>query len=222
MFLGHYAVALAAKRAAPRVSLGTLILSAQLADLLWPIFLLLGLEQVRIEPGLMAASPLNFTYYPVTHSLLGSLGWSVLAGLIYVFARRYPGGAWVVGAAVFSHWVLDLIVHRPDLQLVPWSDVRVGFGLWDSIPGTLVVEFGLYAIGIALYLNTTTATDRVGQYALWAMIVVLALIYASAFSGPPPPSVQVLAVFGLGGWLFVPWGYWIDRHRRAGGGSAAS
>ena len=108
---------------------------------------------------------------------------------------------------------LDLIVHRPDLQLVPGNPTRVGLGLWNSIPATLVVEFGLYAIGIAVYLSTTTAVDRVGRSALWAMIAVLAVIYVSTSVGPPPPSVQTLAVFGLGGWLFVPWGYWIDHHR---------
>ncbi len=214
MFLGHYAVALAGKKAAPKVSLGTLVLSAQLADLLWPIFLLLGLEQVRIEPGITAASPLNFTYYPLTHSLVGALGWSLLFGVIYFLVRHYPRGAWVVAAAVFSHWVLDLVVHRPDLQLAPWSDIRVGLGLWNSIPGTLAVEFGLYAVGVAVYLRTTSAADAVGRYALWALVAVLALIYVSSSVGPPPPSARVLAVFGLGGWLFVPWGYWIDRHRR--------
>ncbi len=215
MFLGHYAVVLAGKKAAPKVSLGTLIFSAQLADLLWPISLLLGLEQVRIEPGITAASPLNFTYYPLTHSLVGALGWSILFGVIYFLVRHYPRGAWVVAGAVLSHWVLDLIVHRPDLQLAPWSEIRVGLGLWNSIPGTLAVEFGLYAIGVAVYLQTTSATDAVGRYALWALVAFLALTYLSTAAGPPPPSAQVLAVFGLGGWLFVPWGYWIDRHRRA-------
>lgn len=190
MFLGHYGVAFAAKRAAPKVSLGTLVLSAQFADLLWPILLLVGVEHVRIEPGLAAVSPLHFTDYPITHSLVGALGWSLLFALAYFFARRHPRGAWIVGAAVFSHWVLDLIVHRPDLPLAPGTLTRVGLGLWHSLPGTLIVEFGLYALGIAVYLRATSATDAVGRYAL----------------------------FALGGWLFVPWGYWIDRHRRNVGG----
>lgn len=222
MFLGHYAVAMAGKKAAPRLSLGTLMLSAQLADLLWPVFLLLGLERVSIEPGITAFSPLNFTYYPLTHSMVGALGWSLLIGVIYFLARRSARGAWIVTAAVFSHWVLDLIVHRPDLQLAPWSAIRVGLGLWNSIPATLVVEFGLFALGVAIYLQTTTARDAVGRYAFWALVATLAIIYVSSGFGPPPPNAQTLAVFALGGWLFVPWSYWIDRHRRIVGESPGS
>jgi len=213
MFLGHYAVAMAGKKVAPKLSLGTLLLSAQLADLFWPIFLLMGLERVSIEPGITAASPLNFTYYPLTHSLVGALGWSVLVGIIYTLARHYPRGAWVAAAAVFSHYVLDVIVHRPDLQLAPWSEVRIGLGLWNSIPATLVVEFGLFALGVAIYLQTTSARDGVGRYALWGLVATLAVLYVTSAFGPPPPNATTLAVFGLGGWLFVPWGYWIDRHR---------
>ncbi|MGQ0548986.1 MAG: hypothetical protein ACT4PY_04880 [Armatimonadota bacterium] len=218
MFLGHYGVAFAAKKAAPKVSFGTLVLSAQFADLLWPILLLLGLEHVRIEPGITAASPFNFTHYPITHSLVGALAWSLLIGLIYFFARRYPRGAWIIGAAVFSHFVLDVIVHRPDLQLVPGLPVRVGLGLWNSIPATLIVEFGFYALGIAICLRATSATDAVGRYALWAMIAVLAVVYLSSLLGPPPPNEQALALFALAAWLFVPWGYWIDRHRTVAAG----
>jgi membrane-bound metal-dependent hydrolase YbcI (DUF457 family) len=216
MFLGHYAVAMAGKKAAPRLSLGTLILSAQLADLLWPIFLLFGLERVSIEPGITVFSPFNFTHYPFTHSLIGALGWSLLVAIIYFLARHYTRGAWVAAAAVFSHYVLDVIAHRPDLPLTPWSEVRIGLGLWNSIPATLVVEFGLFALGVAIYLQTTTAKDSVGRYAFWALVATLAIIYVSSVLGPPPPSAQILAVVGLGGWLFVPWGYWIDRHRGFG------
>jgi hypothetical protein len=144
----------------------------------------------------------------------------VLAGLIYLVARRYPKGVWVVAAAVFSHWVLDLIVHRPDLPLIPGNPIRVGLGVWNSIPATYVVEFGLYATGVALYLRTTTATDRVGRYALWALVAVLAVTYVGSQAGPPPPSAQAIGIVGLGGWLFVPWGYWIDRHRRTAGAAS--
>lgn len=215
MFIGHYAVGLAAKKVAPKVSLGTLFLSVQLADLLWPIFLLLGLERVRIDPGNTAFTPLDFEHYPITHSLLGSLAWSVAFGLIYSL-RRYPMGAWVLGFGVFSHWVLDLIVHRPDMQIVPWSPVRVGLGLWNSVPATLVVEIGIYLIGTAVYLRATRARDRVGTYAFWALIVVLLLIYlGEALGGSPPPNERALAFTALGLWLFIPWAYWVDRHRQA-------
>ncbi len=214
MFLGHYAVAFGAKKAVPTISLGTLLLSAQLADLLWPVFLLMGLEHVRVAPGTTVVSPLDFYDYPITHSLVGALGWSALFGLIYFAARRYPKGAWILAAGVFSHWVLDLIVHRPDLPLIPGGTL-VGLGLWNSLPGTLVVELGLYLIGIILYVRTTRATDGAGQYALWAFVALLLFLYVGSVFGPVPSSDRAIAIAGVGQWLFVLWAYWIDRHRTA-------
>src|SRR3989339_132004 len=117
MFIGHYAVALAAKKGAPKVSLGTLFIAAQLVDLLWPLFLLLGLEHVRIDPGNTAFTPLDFYDYPITHSLVGAVGWSMLLGGVYYGFRRERKSAVVIGLVVFSHWILDLITHRPDLPL---------------------------------------------------------------------------------------------------------
>lgn len=213
MILGHYGLALAAKRVAPRTSLGTLVLAAQLLDELWPIFLLLGLEHVRIVPGLMAASPLDFFYYPYSHSLLAAIVWAAVFGGIYFAVRRYGRGAWVVGAAVVSHWLLDLPMHRPDLPLWPGSTTVLGLGGWRSIPLTIAVESIIFAVGLVVYLRTTRALDRIGSWGLWAMVAFLVLILLSGFGGPPPPSERAVAVVTLGLWLFVPWGYWIDRHR---------
>lgn len=213
MILGHYGVALAAKRAAPRTSLGTLIFAAQWADELWPILLLLGVERVRIVPGLMAANPLDFVSYPISHSLLMVVVWGALFGLLYFVLRRYRLGAWIVGALAVSHWLLDAVVHRPDLPLWPGSAVRVGAGLWNSIAATIAIELVLFAGGLAIYLLTTRARDRIGSWGLGAMVVVLLLIFASGFSGSPPPGERALAVVTLGLWVFVPWGYWVDRHR---------
>jgi len=117
MFLGHSGIALAAKRAAPRTSLGALTFAAQWLDELWPILLLAGVEQVRIVPGLLAASPLDFVHYPWSHSLLMAAVWAIVIGAIYRVARRDSRGALVVGALVLSHWLLDLPMHRPDLPL---------------------------------------------------------------------------------------------------------
>ncbi len=219
MFLGHYAVALSAKRAAPQTSLGTLILAAQLLDLFWPIFLLLGVEQVRIVPGLMAASALEFVHYPISHSLLAVAGWAVLLGGGYYALRRYAAGAWVVGIAVLSHWLLDAPMHRPDLPLWPGSEVQVGGGLWNSVPATIAVELGVLALGLVLYLRSTRARDRIGSWGLWTMVGVLVFFFLGGSFGPPPPSEQALAVTTLGLWLFVPWGYWIDRHRAPAAGA---
>ena len=108
MFIGHFGVALAAKKVAPKTSLGTLILASQFADLLWPFLLLVGIEHVEIVPGITKVSPFDFTDYPFSHSLLMLFFWSLLVGGIYYALRRYQRGAFVIGAAVISHWILDL------------------------------------------------------------------------------------------------------------------
>src|SRR6185437_14848629 len=152
MFLGHYAVALAAKRVAPPASIGTLIFAAQWLDELWPILLLAGVEHVRIVPGLMAANPLDFVSYPISHSLLMAIVWGAVIGGIYLAVRRRAAAAWIVGLAVVSHWVLDLVMHRPDLPLWPGSSMRLGAGLWNSIAASAAVELILFAIGLTIYL----------------------------------------------------------------------
>lgn len=208
MFIGHHAAAFAAKPLAPRVSLGVLFGAAIFLDLLWPILLLLGLEHVRIAPGITAFTPLDFTHYPITHSLAAALGWSVAAGLVF---RRV-----IVGALVLSHWVLDFITHRPDLPLWPGGP-KVGLGLWYSVPGTVIVEVALFvvALWLWLYLRATRARDRVGSIALWALVIFLGLVYVTNFTSPPPGDVKAIGWVGLAQWLFVPWGIWIDRHREA-------
>ena len=213
MFLGHYGVAFAARRAAPRTSLGTTIFAAQWLDELWPILLLAGVERVRIVPGLMAANSLDFVHYPISHSLLTALGWAVLIGVVYFAVRRYGRGAWIVGASVVSHWLLDAPMHRPDLPLWPGSTTLVGMGLWNSVALTIVVELTLFAIGLAIYLRTTRARDRVGKWGLWAMVALLLVFFLGGTSGAPPPNERSLAMVTLGLWLFVPWGAWVDRHR---------
>jgi membrane-bound metal-dependent hydrolase YbcI (DUF457 family) len=214
MFIGHYAVALASKRAAPDTSLGTLFLSAQFVDLLWPLFLLIGVEHVRIEPGNTAVMPLDFYDYPFSHSFVVSIVWSVALGLLYFAFRRYPRGAWIVGLCVFSHWILDAIVHRPDLPLMPGSNIRIGFGLWNSMAGSIVVEFGIFLIGLVLYLRATVARDRVGKFGVWSLGFVLSIIWIVNIFGPQPPSETAIAVVGNASWLFDFWAYWGDRHRK--------
>lgn len=214
MFIGHYAVALASKRAAPYTSLGTLFLSVQFADLLWPFFLLTGVEHVRIEPGNTAFTPLAFYDYPFSHSLVASIVWSVALGLLYFALRRYARGAWIVAFCVFSHWMLDAVVHRPDLPLMPGGDIYIGFGLWSSVAASVIVESGIFLIGLVVYLKTTAAQNRAGKYGLWSLVAVLLTIWAANIFGPPPPSEKAIAVVGNASWLFVLWAYWIDRHRK--------
>jgi hypothetical protein len=214
LFIGHFGLAMAAKKVAPRPSLGTLVLAAQLVDGVWPVFLLLGWEDVAIVPGITAVTPLDFRWYPYTHSLLAGVVWaSLLSGGYYALRRDASGARWLA-ALVLSHWLLDLIAHQPDLPLWPGGP-RVGFGLWYSLPATLVVEFALFGLGAWIYASVTRPRDRWGSMLFGAFVIVLAGIYLSAVFGPPPPSVRVLAMSGILGWLFVAWAYWIDRHRTA-------
>jgi hypothetical protein len=214
MFIGHFAVALAAKKLSPKTSLGTLVLGAQFADFLWPVLLLTGLEQVRIAPGTTRVTPLDFVSYPISHSLVTQLGWGALLALVYYALRRSLRGAWVVGACVPTHWVLDWIVHRPDMPLWPGGP-RVGLGLWDSLPVTITVEYGLLIAGVAIYLSATRprkSGDRVGAVVFWSFVALLAAGWLINI-GPPPPSVSALAWGGLVMWLTIPWAAWADRHR---------
>lgn len=215
MFLGHFGVGFGAKAAAPNVSLGSLFLAAQFIDLLWPTFLLLGIEQVRIAPGITAVTPLDFAHYPVSHSLLAVLGWAVLFALVYQFLRRYRRGAVVVGIAVVSHWMLDALVHRPDLPLFPGESPLVGLGLWSSHGATLAVELPIFLAGVWLYLRTTAAVDRTGRWAFRGLVAFLLAVYFGNLFGSPPPSVAALAWVGQAQWLLIAWGYWVDAHRRA-------
>ncbi|MEX2115285.1 MAG: hypothetical protein WEB37_00240 [Bacteroidota bacterium] len=215
MFIGHFAVALAAKKAAPRVSLGTMILSTSFIDLLWPLFLILGIENVRVDPGNTVVTPLDFYNYPYSHSLGGVVVWSILLGGVYFFLRKDRKAALVVGIGVLSHWILDLVTHRPDLPLLPGYETVVGFGLWNSLVGTLILEIGLFLGGVWLYMQSTKPIDRTGSWSFWALIIFLVLVYLGNLFGPPPPESDTLGYVGLAMWLFVAWGYWIDRHRAA-------
>ena len=215
MFLGHYALALGAKKAVPAVSLGTLILAAQFADLLWPTLLVLGLETVAIDPGNTLVTPLNFISYPYSHSLVMLLVWSALFALAYLLLRgRRPAAIATVAALVFSHYVLDVLTHRPDMPITIGGATRLGFGLWNHPGATLAIESALFIIGAALYTSATRPRNRAGELGLWFLIVILVAIYFSALYGPPPPNPGAVAVAGHLLWLFVLWGYWVDRNRQ--------
>jgi len=217
MFIGHFAMAFGAKallkNKAPALSLGTAFLAAQFVDLLWPTLLLAGVERVEINPGDTAFTPLNFVFYPISHSLVSVVFWSSIFAMAYVMIRRNVAAAVTVGFLVLSHWLLDLVTHRPDLPLVPGGRVFVGLGLWNSVAWTLLIEFALYALGVWLYTRATVAKNRTGTWALWALVAFLAVVHIGNAFGPPPPSVQAIAFAGHSMWLIVLWGYWIDRNR---------
>jgi len=213
VFLGHYGVAFGAKAAAPKTSLGTLFIAAQFADLLWPVLLLAGVERVIIQPGATRVTPLDFAYYPYSHSLLAVAMWALCLGVAYHLLRRYRPGAIVVGLLVISHWLLDTIVHKPDLPLYPGGTHMIGLGLWSSLPETFIVESLVFAAGLWLYIRSTASRDAIGRWALWVLVLFLAATYLAGVLGPPPPNVTAIALAGMGQWLFIFWAYWIDRHR---------
>ena len=215
MFVGHEAVALAGRAKTPRISLGTWFLAVQFLDLLWPIFLLLGWEHVRISPGITKLNPLDFYDYPITHSLIGALGWSVAFGVGYLLLTRGRGerrGSLLLGAGVFSHWILDFLVHGDDLPILVRGPY-VGLGLWNVPAAALALETVLFALGIFLYLRATRARDAIGRWGLCSLLGLLYILWLSASFGPPPPDERTLAWVALLSWLFVPWAWWVDRHR---------
>ena len=214
MFIGHFALAFAAKRAAPSISLGTLFLAVQLADLLWPNFVLLGLERVEVAPGITKVTPLDFVSYPYSHSLLALAIWGAFfAGIHWAIRRRGGIVPWLLAALVLSHWVLDAASHRPDMPLLIGGGPLVGLGLWNSIPATVVVETVLFVAGVALYARATRPLDCTGVYAFWGLVAFLLLVSVANLMGPPPPSAAAVAWVAQSIWLLVLWGYWIDRHR---------
>lgn len=213
MFIGHFAVGLGAKKISSKPSLGTYFLAAQFVDLIWPFLLLLGWETVMVEPGNTAVTPLNFTNYPISHSLLMSILWGVVVGGVYYVIRKDKRGSILLGALVVSHWFLDFITHRPDLPLYPGGS-KVGLGLWNSLIGTILLEGFLFAAGIYLFLKVTKAKNKTGVYAFWSLIVFLVITHLNNLFGPPPPdSSTAIGFVGLAQWLLVAWGYWIDRNR---------
>lgn len=213
MFIGHYALGLAAKRAAPRTSLGTLFVAPTLADLLWPLFLLFGWEQSHVVPGPNPFLTLWLDDIPYSHSLLTLIVWGALFGFFYKVRRGDKRAAVVIGLLVVSHWVLDFVTHRPDMPLFPGGP-KVGLGLWNFPAATVIVESVMLLAGMVIYLRNTRARDGIGRWGFWGLIVLLAGSYYSTLFTPSPTDMRALAIGGIiFGWVFVLVAWWVDRHR---------
>lgn len=213
MFIGHFAVAFAAKRAVPKLSLPVLFAAVQFLDILWPLLILIGVEHSRIVPGITAASPLDLFDIPYSHSLLTSLIWSVLFAAPFLRSHGKRAAA-IVAGCVFSHFVLDVVTHRPDMPLAPGLPQRFGLGLWNSIVATIVVESLLFAVGIALYARGTRPVSKMGSVGLWALALLLTATWLTAVFAAPPPNIQIVAASIL---VTIPivivWARSIDRAR---------
>jgi len=209
MFLGHFALAFGAKKADQNLSLGTSILAAQWLDLLWPVLLLTGTEKAAIAaPG--SVIPLVFIYYPISHSLLTVIGWSLLLAVFYGVLKRNERGAWVVGFLVLSHWMLDWLVHVPDLPLSPFSEMKAGLGFWNYKMAELGVELLMFAAGVYLYMQNRGPVSKGKNTITWALIIFLLLVHILNSFSQAPPSMDAVAMLGLTQWLLVAWGYWAD------------
>jgi len=213
MFIGHFGVAFAAKKISKRGSLGTYIIAAQFLDLLWPMLLIRDIEHVTIEPGNTEFTPLNFVYYPYSHSLVFAIIWSVAFSLFYFLLTKDKKTSVLIAVLVISHWILDWVTHRPDPPLSPWTDLKFGLGLWNNKMATLVVEVIMFIGGAWLYISATSAKNVTGQLSLWVFILFLLGIYFMNAFGHPPDSVHSIAILGLSQLLLVAWGYWIDSNR---------
>lgn len=213
MFLGHFGLALAAKKAVPSVSLGTLCVAGQFLDILWPVFLATGWEKVAVDPGNTVVTPFDFLHYPWSHSLAMAALWAALfAGGHFAF-RRDAKAAAVLAGLVLSHWLLDFITHRPDLPLYPGGN-KVGLGLWNNLQASVAVELVLFAAGMYLYESSTRAMDKVGSRSLFLFAIVLLVTFLGNVLGPPPPAeTGVIASAGIAMWILFAWAYWFDRHR---------
>jgi membrane-bound metal-dependent hydrolase YbcI (DUF457 family) len=210
VFLGHFAVALAASRSEPRLRLGTSMIAAQWPDAIWPVFLLVGLERVSIVPGDTAFTPLRFDHYPWSHSLVAVFGWACFVTGIVLGATQSRRAAALAWLAVASHWVLDVISHRPDMPVKP-DGPMLGLGLWNSVAATLIVEGAMFAAALAYY-----ARGRELGRGFWTLIALLVVIYVANIVGPPPPSVTAIAVSCL---VLIPalwfWGNRVDKRPTA-------
>lgn len=204
MLVGHLGVGLIGKRIEPKISLGTWVFAALLADFICFPLMIAGVESFHNGVGNI----------PYSHSHLTMTLWAALFGGAFFLLRRNRAGAWLLFAAILSHWLLDAISHKPDMQLSPGVPEAFGFGLWTSVLATLIVEGGFWVLALLVYLRGTRAKTRVGVIGFWLGIALLTLSwYGNIHKGIDPDPVRA----GIRGLIFfsliVAWAYWMNRAR---------
>jgi hypothetical protein len=196
MFIGHYGPALAAKPLQKTIPLWLLFVAVQWMDFCWSVLVLLGVEKARVVPGFTQGSMLDLYFMPYTHGLLGAALLALSFGLIAAlfFKARKGLTIAILAGAVFSHWLLDLVVHVPDLPLVG-DHMKVGFGLWRHVAISLPLELLLLVGGAFTYARSMPSPR--GRVALWAFVAFMAVFQVYANFGPPPASSQIEAISAL-------------------------
>ena len=219
MFVGHLALALGAKRSAPKVNLAWFVAAVTALDLVWPIFVITGVEQVSIVPGATAFTPLVFDSYPWSHSLLMAGVWGAVLGGIAKWRHLGRSAIRIIFVLVLSHWALDFVSHNPDMALWPSgssaSSPKLGLGLWNSIPATYLVEGAMWLGAIIVYLSGRPLRGGKSKLAFWSFVGISTVMWAVGPYGPPPPSAQALGWFALIGWVMIPWAAAADKRAPA-------
>ncbi len=218
MFVGHFAVSLIGKRLAPKISLGTLVLASMLPDFVAFILMIAGIEGVRFKPGVVvtpgmrAIDALETTQFAYSHSLLTGAIWGGLFAVFYCARRGYKRGAWILFAAVLSHWILDFASHPPDMALAPGLSARFGLGLWNSIPATLIFEGSFWVFAIIVYVRVARSRNWASHFVFWIPVVILTLAWYGNIAGPAPSNPSMIGYTSLTFFsLAVAWAYWCNR-----------
>ncbi|WP_159730863.1 metal-dependent hydrolase [Sphingobacterium sp. 18053] len=215
MFIGHFGLSFAAKKVAPKVSLAALFIATQFVDILWPVLVLSKIETVTITPGYTKMNAFEFLHFPYTHSLFMGLVWGVITALLYAFFKKDTRGAIVIGLCVLSHWFFDLIVHTTDLPITPFGESKVGFGLWNHLVATVLIETIIFFGGLFIYTSITKAKNKKGTWGLWSLVVFLLLISLNNAFGPTPTQADTtlfISLIILMAIIIVLAG-WVDKNR---------
>ncbi|AOP33226.1 hypothetical protein A0128_04800 [Leptospira tipperaryensis] len=204
MFIGHYSVALVLKKTVPKTPFWSLLVGVQFVDFLFMVFIMLGIEHMRLVPGFTASNPFDLYYMPYTHSLVAGVLWALFTFLGFYFYLKSEIGSYrwkvalAVALSVLSHFILDLPVHTPDLPIFSDSGPKLGFGLWNNLWLTVGIEAALTVLSFVYYFSGSKNGE--GFSGKWGMQILagsfLLLIFINPFA-PVPDNIYAFAIQAL-------------------------